>query len=173
MGTPVRTPSGGPPLLTECGLMEPALEMEFTAHFSRADGELAAEAAAVAVTRVIEAPLSFLSPVLDAGRAASGCLLARSGADLCRIVLTADPVGITVAATDDVKVSLDTVDQVTARNLPLLTVVDGLNVHHGPDGHVWVVWRGSWRRTGPTPESASPSASQSTSEPTPERAAQP
>ena len=74
------------PLLTECGLMEPVQEMEFTAHFSRADGEFAAEAAAVAVTRVIYAPLSFVTPVLDAGRSASKCLLARSAADTCRIV---------------------------------------------------------------------------------------
>ncbi|WTP62225.1 hypothetical protein OHU07_38340 [Streptomyces phaeochromogenes] len=150
MGTPVRTPSGGPPLLTECGLMEPVQEMEFTAHFSRADGELAAEEAAAAVTRVIDAPLSFVTPVLDAGRSASKCLLARSAADTCRIVLTADLTGITVAATDDVKVSLDSCDQVGAKNLPLLAVVDGLKVHHGPDGHVWVVWKGSWRRVDAT-----------------------
>ncbi len=125
--------------------MEPVLEMEFTAHFSRSEGKSAAEAAAVAVTRAIDAPLSFLSPVLDAGRSASRCLLTRSAADLCRIVLTADPTGITVAATDDVAVSLDSDDQTGAKHLPLLAVVDGLCVHHGPDGHVWVVWKGSWR----------------------------
>ncbi|MCX4903133.1 hypothetical protein [Streptomyces sp. NBC_00878] len=150
MGTPVHTPSGGPSLLTERGPMEPVREMEFTAHFARADGECAAEAAAVEVTRVIDAPPSFVAPVLDAGRSASKCLLARSAADTCRIVLTADLTGITVAATDDVKVSLDSCDQAGARNLPLLAVVDGLNVHHGPDGHVWVVWKGSWRRVDAT-----------------------
>jgi hypothetical protein len=153
--------------------MEPALEMEFAAHFSRVDGEFAAEAAAVAVTRVIDAPLSFLAPVLDAGRSASRCLLARSTADLCRIVLTADRTGITVAATDDIAVSLDTVDQATAKNLPLLTVVDGLKVHHGPDGHVWVVWQGSWRRTGLISEPTLEPALESTPEPTPGRAAPP
>ncbi|MEV0225445.1 hypothetical protein [Streptomyces sp. NPDC050704] len=161
MATSLRTPSGGPPLLTECGLMEPALEMEFTAHFSRADGEFAVESAVVAVTRVIDAPPSFVAPVLDAGRSVSKCLLARSAADECRIVLTADPSGITVAATDDVNVSLETVDQVAAKNLPLLTVVDGLDLHHGPDGHVWVVWQGPWRGTDPAADA------------TPERSAQP
>lgn len=129
--------------------MEPVLEMEFTAHFSRAAGEFAAEAAAVAVTRVIDAPLSFLSPVLEAGSSASRCLLTRSAAETCRIVLTADPAGITVAATDDVVVSLAAGEQTRPRNLPLLAVVDGLNVHHGPDGHMWVVWKGSWQRTDP------------------------
>ncbi|MCW8097222.1 hypothetical protein [Streptomyces tauricus] len=151
MGTPVRASSDGPALLTEHGLMEPVREMEFTAHFARADGEFAAQAAAVAVTQVIDAPLSFVSPVLDAGCSASRCLLARSAADTCRIVLTADPSGITVAATDDVAVPLDAGDPAGAKNLPLLAVVDGLNVHHGPDGHVWVVWKGSWRRAGLTP----------------------
>ncbi|MDQ0772534.1 hypothetical protein QF026_001000 [Streptomyces aurantiacus] len=147
MGTPVHASSDGPPLLTEHGVMGPVREMEFTARFSRADGEFAAQAAAVAVTRVIDAPLSFVSPVLDAGCSTSKCLLARSAADACRIVLTADASGITVAATDDVAVSLDAGEQVDAKNLPLLAVVDGLNVHHGTDGHVWVVWKGSWRRT--------------------------
>ncbi|WP_221350631.1 hypothetical protein [Streptomyces beigongshangae] len=151
MGTPVHAPSEGPALLTEHGLMEPVREMEFTARFARADGEFAAQAAAVAVTRAIDAPLSFVSPVLDAGRSASRCLLARSAADACRIVLTADPSGITVSATDDVAVPLDADGRTGARNLPLLAVVDGMNVHHGPDGHMWVVWKGAWRRTGPVP----------------------
>ncbi len=151
MGTPVRASSDGPALLTEHGLMEPVQEMEFTAHFARQDGEFAAQAAAVAVTQVIDAPLSFVSPVLDAGCSASRCLLARSAAESCRIVLTADPSGITVAATDDVAVPLDADGRTGAKDLPLLAVVDGLNVHHGPDGHVWVVWKGPWRRTGPTP----------------------
>ncbi|MBV1936128.1 hypothetical protein KUF83_06055 [Streptomyces sp. BV286] len=152
MATPVRASSDGPALLTERGPMEPVREMEFTARFSRADGEFAAEAAAVAVTQVIDAPLSFVSPVLDAGCSVSRCLLARSAADTCRIVLTADRSGITVAATDDVAVSLDAGDPSGAKNLPLLAVVDGLNVHHGPDGHVWVVWKGSWRGDGLTPD---------------------
>ncbi|MFS8197845.1 hypothetical protein ACLVWQ_04070 [Streptomyces sp. CWNU-52B] len=147
MGTPVRTSSGGPALLTEHGLMEPVREMEFTARFARADGEFAAQAAAVAVTQAIDAPLSFVSPVLDAGCSTSRCLLERSAADTCRIVLTADTSGITVAATDDVAVPLDADDRIGTQDLPLLAVVDGLNVHHGPDGHVWVVWKGSWRRT--------------------------
>ncbi|MCX4238112.1 hypothetical protein ACH4Y0_30545 [Streptomyces sp. NPDC020707] len=151
VGTPVRASSDGPALLTEHGLMEPVQEMEFTAHFARQDGEFAAQAAAVAVTQVIDAPLSFVSPVLDAGCSASRCLLARSAAESCRIVLTADPSGITVAATDDVAVPLDADGRTGAKDLPLLAVVDGLNVHHGPDGHVWVVWKGPWRRTGPTP----------------------
>ena len=138
--------------MTESGLMEPVLEMEFTANFSRAAGEFAAEAAAVAVTRVIDAPLSFLSPVLEAGSSTSRCLLTRSTAELCRIVLTADRTGITVAATDDVVVSLDAGEQGCPKNLPLLAVIDGLNVHHGPDGHVWVVWKGSWQRTGLAPD---------------------
>lgn len=152
MGTPVHASSDGPALLTEHGLMEPVREMEFTARFTRADGELAAQAAAVAVTRAIDAPPSFVSPVLDAGRSASRCLLARSASDTCRIVLTADSSGITVSATDDVAVPLDAGDGAGAKNLPLLAVVDGLRVHHGPDGHVWVVWKGAWRRTGPVRE---------------------
>ncbi|MET7698170.1 hypothetical protein [Streptomyces sp. NPDC005485] len=148
MGTPISPPSKGPPLLTECGLLEPALEMGFTAHFARADGELAVEAAAAAVTRVIDAPGWFIAPVRDAGHSVSRCLLERTTADACRIVLTADDVGITVAATDDTVVTLDAAGHGSARNLPLLAVVDGLRVHHGPDGHVWVVWQGTWRRTG-------------------------
>ncbi|GGX96815.1 hypothetical protein [Streptomyces fructofermentans] len=147
MGTPVRTPSDGPPLVTERGLVGPVLEMEFTARFSRGDGESSAEAAAVAVTRAIDAPPSFVVPVLDAGRSASRCLLERSAADMCRVVLTADRAGITVAATDDVAVSLASGDRVGARHLPVLAVVDGLRVHHGPDGHVWVVWKGDWRQS--------------------------
>jgi hypothetical protein len=127
--------------------MEPALEMEFAAHFARADGEFAAQAATVAVTRVIDAPLWFLAPVLNAGRSASSCLLERSSADLCRIVLTADRTGITVAATDDVRVPLHSGTPGAASNLPLLAVVNDLNIHHGPDGHVWVVWQGAWQST--------------------------
>jgi hypothetical protein len=151
VGSPVRPPSEGPALLTECGLMEPALEMEFTAHFARGDGESAVEAATAAVTGVIEAPAWFVTPVLDAGRSVSQCLLERTTADACRIVLTADGVGITVAATDDTLVTLDAAGHGSAKNLPLLAVVDGLRVHHGPDGHVWVVWHGSWRPTDPGP----------------------
>jgi len=125
--------------------MAPALEMEFTAHFSRTGGQRAAEAAATAVIRVIEAPTWFLAPVLEAGRSVSSCLLGRTTADICRIVLTADGTGITVAATDDATISFDSADHASARHLPLLTVVDGLSVHHGPDGHMWVVWQGAWR----------------------------
>ncbi|MDQ0597018.1 hypothetical protein QF037_001363 [Streptomyces canus] len=50
MGSPVHTSSGEPPLLTRFGLPEPALEMEFTAHFARRGGEVAAGAATAAVT---------------------------------------------------------------------------------------------------------------------------
>ena len=131
--------------------MEPALEMEFTAHFVRGDGESAVEAATAAVARVIEAPGWFVAPVLDAGRSVSHCLLERTAADACRIVLTADGTGITVAATDDTEVTLDAAGHGSAKNLPLLAVVDGLHVHHGPDGHVWVVWQGAWRATGLEP----------------------
>ncbi|MFD7709206.1 hypothetical protein ACFV6E_36825 [Streptomyces sp. NPDC059785] len=131
--------------MTEHGLMAPALEMEFTAHFTRLDGKSALEAAAAAVTRVIEAPTWFVAPVLDAGRSVSSCLLERTTADVCRIVLTANDAGITVAATDDTQLALDSAEHGSAKNLPLLTVVDGLHVHHGPDGHMWVVWQGSWR----------------------------
>ncbi|MER6688875.1 hypothetical protein [Streptomyces minutiscleroticus] len=148
MSTPVRTSSHDLPLLTEYGLMEPALEMEFTAHFARSDGDLAAEAATAAVTRVIEAPGSFLAPVRDAGRSVSTCLLERSNAETCRIVLTADRAGITLAATDDIRVSMETAHETPAARLRVFAMVDGLKVHHGPDGHVWVVWRGSWRPEG-------------------------
>ncbi|MGW0821408.1 hypothetical protein [Streptomyces sp. NPDC002845] len=148
MGTPVRTPAEDPPLLTECGLMAPALEMEFSAHFSRADGESAAEAAMAAVARVIDAPRWFLKPVLEAGRSTSGHLLERTTADICRIVLTANDSGITVAATDDTEVAFDTGHHRGAGQLPLLAVVDGLRLHHGPDGHLWVVWQGSWGAAG-------------------------
>jgi hypothetical protein len=144
VGTPVHTSSDGPPLLTEFGLLEPALEMEFTAHFARRGGEVAAGAATVAVTRVIEAPPWFVASVLDAGRRVSRCLLARTTADVCRVVLTADRGGIMVAVTDDALITLDRDDGSRATELPLLAVVDGLRIHSGSEGHVWVVWQGHW-----------------------------
>ncbi|MER6183706.1 hypothetical protein [Streptomyces sp. NPDC001652] len=58
------------PLLTRFGLPAPALEMEFTAHFARRGGEVAAGAATAAVTGVVEAPVWFLASLLDAGRRA-------------------------------------------------------------------------------------------------------
>jgi len=145
VGTSVRTPADGPPLVTESGLMAPVLEMEFTANFPRMGGRRAAEAAAMAVIGVIEAPKWFLAPVIEAGRSVGTCLLARTTADTCRIVLTADDTGLTVAATDDATIMFDSAEHSGARHLPLLTVVDGLSVHHGPDGHMWVVWQGAWR----------------------------
>lgn len=144
MGTPVRTSADEPPLVTEFGLMEPALEMEFAAHFRRQGGDVASDAAAAAVTGVIEAPTAFVAAVLDAAHRVNGCLLARTRADVCRIVLTADRGGITVAGTDDITVTLDRAHESGARDLPLSAVVDGLHIHHGPEGHVWVVWRGGW-----------------------------
>lgn len=141
---PVRTPVEGQSLLTECGLMAHALEMEFTAHFARVDGEPAAEAATVAVTRVIDAPRSFLDPIRDAGRAVTRRLLERTTADLCRVILSADEAGVTLAATDDTTVTLEAAQPAGAHNLPLLSVAGGLRVHHGPDGYLWVVWQGPW-----------------------------
>lgn len=136
--------------LTEYGLKAPAVAVQFTAHFFRPDGrpdaESATEAATAALTRVIDAPRSFVAPVLAAGRSVSECLLARTTADVCRLVLTADRSGITLAATDDTSVAQDTDRQNRADSLPLLMVVDGLHVHHGPDGHMWVVWHGPWGR---------------------------
>ncbi|GAA3836648.1 hypothetical protein ACFS5L_04555 [Streptomyces phyllanthi] len=142
--SPVRTPVEGPSLLTECGLMVPALEMEFAAHFARADGEPAAEAAVTAVTRVIDAPGSFLEPIREAGRAVTRELLKRTTAGLCRVVLSADESGITLAATDDTMIALDAAPHAGIRKQPLLAVIDDLRVHHGPDGHRWVVWQGAW-----------------------------
>lgn len=144
MGTPVRASSDGPPLLTQFGLLEPALEMEFTAHFARRGGETAAGAATLAVTGVIEAPAWFVTSVRDAGRRVARCLLARTTADVCRIVLTADRGGITVAGTDDTLITLDRAHDGGARALPLLAVVDGLRIHRGAEDHVWVVWQGPW-----------------------------
>ncbi|MEU5891023.1 hypothetical protein ABZ835_29865 [Streptomyces sp. NPDC047461] len=144
MGSPVHTSSGEPPLLTQFGLLEPALEMEFTAHFARRGGEVAAGAATAAVTGVVEAPAWFLASLLDAGRRVSSCLLARTTADVCRIVLTADSGGIKVAGTDDVLIPLDRVHDDGATRLPLLGVVDGLRIHRGSEGPVWVVWEGHW-----------------------------
>ncbi|MEV7890220.1 hypothetical protein ACWD3I_23110 [Streptomyces sp. NPDC002817] len=144
MGTPVHAPSDEPPLLTQFGLLEPALEMEFTAHFPRRGGEVAADAATAAVTGVVEAPAWFLASLLDAGRRVSSCLLARTTADVCRIVLTADSGGITMAGTDDVLIALDRDHHDAATGLPLLGVVDGLHVHRGSEGQVWVVWERHW-----------------------------
>lgn len=141
---PVRMPVEGQSLLTECGLRAPALEMEFTAHFARADGEPAAQAAANVVTRVIDAPRSFLEPIRDAGRAVTRRLLERTTADRCRIVLSADESGVTLAATDDTTVTLESAHTPGAHNLPLLSVDGDLHLHHGPDGHLWVVWQGAW-----------------------------
>ncbi|MDN3026791.1 hypothetical protein [Streptomyces sp. S.PB5] len=124
--------------------MEPALEMEFTAHFARRGGEAAARAAAAAVTGVIEAPAWFLASLLDVGRRVSRCLLARTAADVCRIVLTADRGGLALAGTDDTRITLHGDPGNGATGLPLLGVVDGLHVHRGAQGHVWVVWRGPW-----------------------------
>ncbi|OPG07395.1 hypothetical protein B1R27_13905 [Streptomyces sp. GKU 895] len=144
MGPPVRTSAEEPPLLTECGLQEPALEMEFTAHFPRQGGTAASDAAAAAVIGVIEAPTAFVVALLDAAHRVNGCLLARTTAETCRIVLTADRTGITVAGTDDTTITLDRADEDGTRDLPLSAVVDGLHIHHGPGGHVWVVWHGVW-----------------------------
>ncbi len=150
MKTLVSDPVEGAAPLTEYGLREPAVEVEFTAHFSRPDGHpdaaSATEAATAALTRLTDAPRSFVAPVLAAGRSVSDCLLARTTADVCRIVLTADGSGITVAATDDTSVAQDAERRSRADGLPLLMVVDGLHVHHGPDGHMWVVWHGPWGR---------------------------
>ncbi|WP_189217506.1 MULTISPECIES: hypothetical protein [Streptomyces] len=151
MSNPVEEEAGAAPL-TEYGLLAPAVQMQFTAHFSRPDGRpdarSAAEAATAALTRVIDAPRSFVAPVLAAGRSVSDCLLARTTAEVCRIVLTADGTGITVAATDDTSVAEDADRQSRADSLPLLLVIGDLRVHHGPDGHVWVVWHGPWSRDG-------------------------
>ncbi|SNX65692.1 hypothetical protein SAMN06272735_7531 [Streptomyces sp. TLI_55] len=154
MGTPVRTSAEEPPLLTEFGLVESALEMEFTAYFPREGGTAASDAAAAAVIGVIEAPTAFVVALLDAAHRVSGCLLARTTAETCRLVLTADRTGITVAGTDDTTITLDRADEDGTRDLPVSAVVDGLHVHHGPEGHVWVVWHGAWR-TGPD-DSAAP-----------------
>jgi hypothetical protein len=151
VGTPVRASSEGPPLLTQFGLLEPALEMEFTAHFDRHGGEGAAHAATAAVIGVIEAPACFVSSVRDAGRRVTRLLLARTVADDCRIVLTADRGGISVAATDDTMNTLERAHDGRAGDLPLLAVVDGLRIHRGAEGQVWVVWQGLWCRTGDTP----------------------
>lgn len=148
MGTPIRTSSDGPPLLTQFGLLEPALEMEFIAHFDRRGGERAACAAVAAVVGVIEAPAWFVSSVRDAGCRATRLLLARTTADVCRIVLAADRGGISVAATDDTPITLDRAHDGAARDLPLLAVVDGLRIHRGAQGQVWVVWQGLWCPTG-------------------------
>ncbi|MEW2398800.1 hypothetical protein [Streptomyces sp. NPDC046862] len=142
--SPVRTPVEGQSLLTECGLMAPALKMEFTAHFARADGEPAAEAATASVTGVIDAPGSFLEPIRDAGRAVTRRLLERTTADLCRVILSADESGVTLAATDNTTVALEAAHPAAAHDLPLLSVTGDLRVHHGPDGYVWVVWQGPW-----------------------------
>lgn len=144
MGTPVPTSSEEPPLLTQFGLLEPALEMEFTARFARRGGEAAADAATAAVTAVIEAPAWFTTSLLDAGRRVSSCLLARTTADVCRIVLTADRGGVTVAGTDDALITLDRAHDSGTSGLPLHGVVDDLRIHHGSDGHVWVVWERPW-----------------------------
>ncbi|MEU6372369.1 hypothetical protein [Streptomyces sp. NPDC046909] len=151
MGTPVHTSSDEPPLLTQFGLLAPALEMEFTAHFARRGGEAAAGAATAAVIQVIEAPASFMSSVLDAGRRVSRCLLARTTADICRVVLTADRGGIMVAGTDDALITLDLGNDSRATELPLLAVVDGLRIHRDSGGHVWVVWQGQWCQSPPLP----------------------
>ncbi|WP_329342497.1 hypothetical protein OG866_40210 [Streptomyces sp. NBC_00663] len=152
MGTPVRTSADEPPLLTEYGLMEPALEMEFAAHFTRLGGADASDAAAAAVTGVVEAPAAFVAALLDAAHRVNGCLLARTRADVCRIVLTADRTGITVAGTDDTTIALDRAHDSRARDLPVSAVVDGLHIRHGPEGHVWVVWQGAWCAGGGQPE---------------------
>ncbi|MFF1295679.1 MULTISPECIES: hypothetical protein [unclassified Streptomyces] len=109
---------------------------------------MAAGAATAAVTGVVEAPAWFLASLLDAGRRVSSCLLARTTADVCRIVLTADGEGIRVAGTDDVLIPLDRVPHDGATRLPLLGVVDGLRIHRGSEERIWVVWEGHWRPAG-------------------------
>ncbi|MDQ0597017.1 hypothetical protein QF037_001362 [Streptomyces canus] len=74
----------------------------------------------------------------------SSCLLARTTADVCRILLTADSGGLRVAGTDDVLIPPDRVRHDGATRLPLLGVVDGLRIHRGSEGRTWVVWQGHW-----------------------------
>ncbi|MFE0101889.1 hypothetical protein [Streptomyces sp. NPDC059009] len=134
-----------PALISQFGLLDSALSMEFTTHFDGDGGACAVVAAAEALARVIEAPEGFLEPVLAAGDAVGRTLLSRSEATQCRLVLSADPSGITLAATDDAEVSLDSAERPTAlKEAARARTDDELRVHRGPDGHLWVVWRRGW-----------------------------